>query len=417
MPSLVFRGSSSLVPCVLVFLAPASIAAEPDCGALDRLTLVACAEARSPSITAELASVRAAEGRREAGRPFLPANPMVSGSLASRTATAGRALNWSVTLAQELEIAGQSGLRVDAAEHELRAQQHQVAVARAEVAEQAWLAWFGALAARERLELTTKLERASTGVSTTVQAMWAQGLASNIDAAIADAAAVRASQARLEAERELASAEVQLGSLLGLSNPGPITGELEPLRFTEAANPARPELLALEAMQAGSSKRVELLRRGRAPNPTLSLFAQNDGFDERVFGVGLGIPIPLPQPIGRTAAGEIADALGREARQQAELERLSRALWAERELAAKAWATALKSRALYSSERLERARQGLAAITEQVTAARLSVREALIAQQALTELLQAEVTARHHLCVASVRRIRASGGSLEGGDL
>lgn len=413
MPAPASRGSPSRLLSVIVIALPA-LGAEPECGSITRANLVACAEAQSPALAAELASLRAAEGRKEAARPFLPANPQLSGSLGSRTSADARALNWSVTLAQEWEIAGQSGLRVDTAERERAAQAHQVAVARAEVAEQAWLSWFRWSAATERVALSVRLEEASAAVSRTVQGMGVQGLSSPVDAAVADAAAVRASQARLTAQQEQRAAELDLRTLLG-SAAVVAPGQLEPLRWSEAPAAVRPELLALEALQQASSRRVELLRRGRAPNPTLSLFAQNDGFDEKVFGVGLGLPIPLPQPIGRTAAGEIAEAVGREARQQAELERLTRSLKAEQALAMSAWDTAVQARALYAPERLARARRGLDAIGEQVAAARLPVREALVAQQALMELLLAEVSSRHELCVASVRQVRARGGSLEGG--
>ena len=417
MHSFVSRGSPSRLWCVVVGLSCRAVAQDPDCAAVSRLNVVACAEARSPMLAAEFASVRAAEGRREAARPFLPANPMVSASLASRASPQARALNWSVTLAQELEIAGQSGLRLEAAEGELAAQGHQVAVVRADVAEQVWHSYFEALAARERAELAVRIERASLAVSTTVQGMAANGLASTVDAAVADAAAVRATRQRLEAERDLSSSEVRLQTLLGAPGKLEVSGALEPLHWSDAGNAKRPELRALEALKLASARRVELLRRSRAPNPTLSLFAQNDGFDEKVFGVGLGFPLPLPQPVGRTRAGEIAEALGLEARVQAELDHLTRTLASERTLAKTAWDEGLQARALYSAARLERARQGLIAISEQLAASRLPVREALVSQQALVELLQADVDARQALCAASVRLVRATGGSLEGGAL
>jgi outer membrane protein TolC len=43
------------------------------------------------------------------------------------------------------------------------------------------------------------------------------------------------------------------------------------------------------------------------------------------------------------------------------------------------------------------------------------VRDALVAQQALVELLQADVAARRAWCLASVDLARAAGVTLEGG--
>lgn len=418
MSLLVPRGPAPRSSCVIAaLLSLRALAGEPDCSAITRGNVVACAEASSPLLAAELASSRAAEGRVEAARPFLPSNPVVTGSLGTRTGGGSRATNWSVTLAQELELAGQSGLRFESADGELDAQRHQVAVVRADVAEQVWLAYFEVLAAKERGALAANIERASAAVALTVQGMAAQGLASSLDAVVADAVAVRATMTRLEAERDRGASELRLRSLLGAPGSTEVAGTLEPLRIEAATGAARPERLALEALQRASARRVELLRRSRAPNPTVSLFAQNDGFDEKVFGVGLGFPLPLPQPVGRTRAGEIAEASGLEARVQAELEQLSRRIDSEQALARTAWATSVQARALYSPERLDRARAGLTAIAEQLAAARIPVREALVSQQALVELLQAEVEARHGLCVASVRLVRATGGSLEGGAL
>ncbi|MDP1830074.1 MAG: TolC family protein [Archangium sp.] len=383
---------------------------------LSRGTLVACAQARSPLIAAELASLQGAKGKVEAARPFLPSNPLLTGSLGSRTGGGMSATNWSVTLAQELEVAGQSGLRVDVARGDLVAQGQQLTVVRAELAEQAWLAWFQALASKERVALALRIEQASLEVARTAQGMSTQGLSSPVDAAVADAAAVSASQQRLEAESAVRAAEIRLRLLVGASATPRVTGALEPLRWDEASL-ERPEVASLTALSRAAAHRVELLRRSRAPNPTLSFFAQNDGFDEKVFGVGLGIPIPLPQPLGRTYSGEIAEAVGAGHRLEAELDRLTRTLNGERELASSEYGKRLAARALYSAERLARANHALAAISTQLSAGRLSVREALVSQQALVGFLEAEVNAREALCAASVRLIRTHGGSLEGGAL
>ena len=106
-----------------------------------------------------------------------------------------------------------------------------------------------------------------------------------------------------------------------------------------------------------------------------------------------------------------------EERAQADLERQRRALGSEHELAVDEYAKSLSARALYTRERVDRASLALTAIGQQLTAARLTVREALVSQQALVAFLEAEVDAREALCAASVRVIRTQGGSLEGGAL
>lgn len=399
---------------MLVALSFGARAAEPDCTeAVSRSSLISCGLSNSPSLAAELASAHASAARRESARPFLPSNPTVGATLGSRVSADARATNWSVTLAQELEVAGQSGLRVDVADDELRAANAQVLVARSELAEQLWVAWFDTIASRERIRLSALLEKATGEVARTARGMATNGLASPIDAAAADAAWAGVSERRVEAERSARGALLRLRSLMGRPVELADDSGLVPLRSTGATE-KRPELKALESLKAASSRRVELLRRSRAPNPTVTLFAQNDGFNERVFGVGIGLPIPLPQPVGRTKAGEIEEALASEERVQAELEGMLRRLATERALAESDLQAAAEKRVLFSPERLAGATSALQALSTQLSAGRLTVREALVTQQALVELLQSELAMREAAAMASVRAARASGLSLEG---
>ncbi|MBK7863300.1 MAG: TolC family protein [Archangiaceae bacterium] len=390
----------------------------PCAGAISRHNVAACAVSASAAVQAELAAEDAARGRREAARPFLPSNPTLSGSVSTRSSGAQRATNWSVSLGQELELGGQSFLRTDAADGELRAQAHRVIAARRATAAQAWAAWFELLATRERLQLGLRLEQATTAVAATVRAMTANGLTSEIDADIADTAALRASRDRFALESGLAAASARLTLLTGVSTDPGVEGALDPLRLPAAGVAAQlPELMALAEQQAAADRRVELSRRERLPNPTVSLFVQNDGFDEQVYGVGLSLPVPLPQPVGRTRAGELWEARGLADRARAEANRLQRELNAERAAATAELDAANKTRALYGADRVQRTLTRLESIATQVRAARLPVRDALIGQQALVEQLKAEIDAREALCLASLRVAAVTGVALEGADL
>ena len=397
-----------------VTLSLSARAAEPSCNeGLSRTNLIFCGLNNSPALAAELASARASAARREAARPFLPSNPTVGASVGSRTNLDARATNWYLTLSQELEVAGQSILRVHVAGDELSASNAQVLVQRAELAEQLWTAWFEAIAARERIKLSVVLEKATSEVARTARGMVANGIASVVDAAAADAAWVGVSERRLESERAARTALFKLQSLTG--QPVELVSDLalEPLR-PQSTPAKRPELAVLEALKSASNKRIELARRSRAPNPTVTLFAQNDGFNERVYGVGLSLPIPLPQPIGRTKAGEIEEALADEARVQAELEGMLRRLSTERSVAESDARAASEKRTLFPPERLASTTSALQALSSQLGAGRLTVREALVTQQSLVELLQSELATREAACLASVRAARANGVSLEG---
>jgi outer membrane protein, heavy metal efflux system len=93
-------------------------------------------------------------------------------------------------------------------------------------------------------------------------------------------------------------------------------GTLDPLTDVESTGRAvlnntatdRLDVRALDDERRSLSARADALRRARLPNPSLVAFAQNDGFNERVFGGGISIPLPLPAPVGRVFTGEIAEA-------------------------------------------------------------------------------------------------------------
>ncbi|MBL8956289.1 MAG: TolC family protein [Myxococcaceae bacterium] len=390
---------------------PCASAAEASCAVVERSTLVRCALQMSPLVREQLHAREAAEGRREAARPVLPSNPVVAGSGAWRSGSgpgAQQSANWYVTVSQELELAGQRGKRLDAADADLRSLQFRVEAARAETAADAWAAYFRALAAAERTRVAARLETAAASVATTVRAMAVNGLSSEVDADVAETQALRASRVRLEAEADAAALAARARALVGAPPEADVTGTLEPLAVAEAAQP-RPELLAVEEERGFFEARGEALGRERIPNPTLSLFVQNDGFDERVLGAGLSFPIPLPQPVGRTRRGERLEAHAEAQRAGAEADRLRREHGLELVAARAAYGAATKARALYTAERTERAAVRLEAIATQVKAGRLAVRDALIAQAALVEQLSGEIDVREQLCLASVRLNRAAG--------
>lgn len=382
-------------------------------GTITRRNVVPCALAASPVLEEERAAHNAAEGRREAARPFLPSNPAVTGWLTSRTSDADRDLNWSVSLGQELELAGQSWLRVGVADKELQSAAQRVLAARATIAAQAWVRYFAALAARRRLELARLLEVAATAVATSVRGMVSSGLASESDADIADAEALRTTRERLGLEVSVVESMAKVRSLVG-SSPLSVEGELEPLASVDAAPAVRADVRALQDEREAFDARAELLQRQLMPNATVYLTGGQDGFRERIFGVGVMVPIPLPQPLGRTRAGEVAESRASAAKSAASLERLSRAIEEERAIALAELEAATKSRALSPPDRIDRAKSRLAAVAAQVQAARVPVREALLVQSALVAQLKAAIDAQEAQCLASVRLRHAMGRTLEG---
>jgi cobalt-zinc-cadmium efflux system outer membrane protein len=328
-------------------------------------------------------------------------------------------------LGQELEIGGQRGLRRESAQAEVEAREKRVLLARRDVAATALIAFYDALAAREEQVLAERLTSATKAVSVVAHAKADKGLIAPVDADVADAASVRATRTKLGADRDLGTALAVLATLLGtdpMIGHIEVQGELTPLSGLDGAirslpvdSSARPELQALEAQRRAMELRASAFRRSRIPNPTISAFVANDGFDERVLGLGLSFPIPIPGNVGRTFVGEVAEAEALARRAATDRERARR----EIRLGVATAAQALESRRLeveaFTPELLANAETSLRALGQEVESGRLTVREAVVAQQALIDLLQGYVAARREWCLASVDLARAAGVPLERG--
>jgi cobalt-zinc-cadmium efflux system outer membrane protein len=334
-------------------------------------------------------------------------------------------VNWSASVSQELEIAGQRGLRREAAAEEITAQERRAVAIERDVAAEALEAYFDAVAASEVDRLAARLETTGRNMAVATRARADSGVASPLEADVAESTALSLARALLAADRDLQATRIRLSTMLG-RDPATtlvgVDGELVPLfgadvvaRTAAGRAAEQPEVQSLEAERRSFEARASALRRSRIPNPTLQVFAQNDGFDERVYGAGISLPIPLPYPLGRTNKGEIAEAEARAARATTESERRARDIRQRVAVAAKTYESRRLEVAAFTSDRVARAERALADIATEIGAGRLAVRDALVGQQALIELLRGYIDARRALCIASVELARAAGIPLERG--
>lgn len=411
---------------VHLFRIPESRAEASSCASIHRTNLVPCALAGSLPAQAERQSLEAAEARQEAAKPILPNNPVLKFSAARRsTAGISPVVNWYATLSQEIEIGGQRSARQKVADAEHQAQEKIVQKTDREIAAAAWRAYFEALAAREDVRLSEQIEIQIAQVATTTRAAADKGLISEIDADVVDAAHLRAIQDRLAATRRAQITKTALLAVMSrdTSTTVNIEGDLVPLADIEVfaakqeghAIEKRPEIQALEAVGKAQEARIVMHQRARIPNPTLSVFVQNDGFNERVFGAEISLPIPLPQPLGRTNAGEIAEAKALSRRAKIDVEQARREVRADLANARATFAAVRGQSDLYTDEKLEKAKKSLQAIASEIEAGRLAVRDSFVSQQALVDLLRASLEAKKNLALASVDLAVAAGYPLEKG--
>jgi cobalt-zinc-cadmium efflux system outer membrane protein len=401
----------------------------PSCNErITRASVVPCAIEASLGARAEELGLVALDGRRRSAAVLLPSNPTlaITGGLPFDPSTTERTLLWSAVLSQEVEIAGQRGARLDVVAAEQRAQRSRLIIAQRQTAADALLAYFDAIASREDLKLAERLMSLATALRTIAAARAEVGMGSDLDARLAEAAAIRLANTRIDAEQRVASTSAALASMLGLNPlvaPPRIDGELAPLAvadlpaaaLVETALARRADMAALAAERDAQAQRVRVFERLRVPNPTFSAYARRDWIGERVVGVGISLPLPLPSPVGRTYAGEIAEATASTQRAETQIEGTRRAIRLE---VVKAFevASARKRRLdLYTSDQIETTGRSLDAIAEELVAKRLPVREALVAQQVLIEMLSGYVEARRALCFATVELARVAGIEIERG--
>lgn len=371
--------------------------------------------------------MEAAQGRRSAVAPLLPSNPVLSVSAGRPigAGTVGAGTVWYGSLGQEIEIAGQRASRTRAADAEIVAEQSRVVQTQRDVAALALDRFYEVLAADEEARLELRLEQAASDVRASARAMAEKGLLSPIDADLANASSVRILQTRLAAERRLQGARATLASLLGLDPSATllVRGELAILPGSEvlAKTPDdrdamnRPEVLAAIADRKAFESRTEAYRRARVPNVTVSIFAENDIYNDKALGIGVSLPIPLPQPVGRTNAGEIQEASAFGRRAEIDAEQVKRQIRLELTNARFAFESRLVALSAFTPDQLAHAEQSLEAIAKEISAGRLAIRDAVVTQQTLIGLLLDHIAAKRALCMASVDLARAAGVPLERG--
>jgi outer membrane protein, heavy metal efflux system len=403
---------------------PLQADSEAPCTRVNRANVVLCALRASLPVRAEQQTVEALDGRRRTVGALFGANPVVTLTGGKHTLGSEQGYTWFASLSQELEIAGQVGARRGDVDAQLDAQRGRVTFTEREVSVAAWTAYFDYLAAQEKQRLAERLGVLARALATTARARSEKGLIAPVESDVAEAAAAKLTQARLQSERNAARADAMLRVLMGIDPSGKalmVEGELEPLLVSSSARakaataPAdRPEVRIADAERRALELRASAARRSQVPNPSVSVFAQNDSFEGKVLGLGLALPLPIPG-WSRTFAGEVAENEALARRADTETEREKREARFEVITALQAYDSRLREVEVFPADQILRADQSLQALAEEVQTGRLAVRDAIIAQQALIDLLHAQIEARRGLCLASVALLRALGMPLERG--
>jgi cobalt-zinc-cadmium efflux system outer membrane protein len=270
---------------------PSSVAAyQPPGGATtnQEVTLDAIlefADARSPVLTVARSTRSRAEAARVAASPLLPANPQLNVGAGPRIGVDGTGVDFEAGISQRFEIAGERGLRREAADRFSELTDAEVEQIRWVVHCDVHATFHEVLVARERERLAAQVLVFQEELFHVVERQVAAGETAPLTLRLAQAEVAQARQAAVATAQGHLAARLRLARLSGwpaATPPEPI-GVLDvprdPPPFEELVASARKGIPLLRARAAvkEAEARAVLADREIWPQPTLGLQYQREG--------------------------------------------------------------------------------------------------------------------------------------------
>jgi cobalt-zinc-cadmium efflux system outer membrane protein len=258
--------------------------------------------ARSPTLAAQRAVLEEAEARQVKAETY-PHNPALMVEGADRDGLGGSSTDWSVRLAQPIEIAGQRSRRVAGASADLESTAAGLRREERLLAARVSALFVEALRARELLAVEQANAELVQSLADVARKRFEAGSTPQMEVNLARVQVGRA-QRRLHLARAVyLVSRASLAEAVGLDPTRPPVpgGELElprrdpvPVsRLVEGALEHRADLEAFRRTIEAARARVELARRERVPDLSLELFYEEEAGTDRLLGGGFGIRIPL----------------------------------------------------------------------------------------------------------------------------
>jgi cobalt-zinc-cadmium efflux system outer membrane protein len=377
---------------ILVLAGPVPLAAQgtspPAQLVQDALTFRA-AMGLAISTNLELAAVRRARAIRQAEVRAAGqwANPEFSAEITRDTPHGDVAIGFPV------DIGGVRSRRVAVAKEGLAMADVEEAAALKDLRRKVRLAFYGLLAADERLALADSMLKVAERVKDVAQARFEEGAAPRLDVMEAELSVVRVRTEMDLARSERRAAQADLNALLNRP-PGmtvSLAGEASDVpalptmdRATAEALASNIDLRAIDREAAIENRQLSLLKAERVPTPTFSVGAALNAPGE--FDVGAHAGISLAIPLFSRNQGEIAGSLARtdtiKARREAVRRQVEAAVFAalERVSAQRAQVEAFRATLVPTATTI----QGL--VEESYRLGRDSILTTLVAQRALRDV-------------------------------
>jgi len=373
----------------------------------------------------EIQSVRlekdAAQGRLDQAGLWLRSNPVIEGSLSRKDTLPGggeKVTNNGLSLSQEFEIAGQRGLRVDAARNGMEKVSQDIRdrqrILMAEVKD----SFAKALATKRKVRLVEEVVRLQQELVSSAAIKFHAGEISQLEQNLADVELGKARRDRLLAEKERRETLLDLQMLLGLtpkpdfSVEGELPTEAAPIpdkeKLRELTASQRPDVLstAAEVQQARSA--MKLAGREAVPSFTVTgFYNQDDKLNET--GVMLSFPLPLfdrKQADRKEAAAKAGQAIIKQASLERSLER-------EIEEAYANLVSASEELSLFKSDVLGKAQENLGLMQLAFKEGKFGFFEVRLAQKDTIDAQFAYLDSQVRLQLAMNALEKVTGGSLK----
>jgi cobalt-zinc-cadmium efflux system outer membrane protein len=285
------------------------------------------AESNNPSLRLALAQLEVAQAARDEAASLFQANPSLTGELGRRSVEGQNGRDWSMGIAQEVEIGGQPRLRREAAAFELDAARASIDEQRRTLAAEVERRFQQLLALQTRRDAEADALRLVEQSAELVRKRHGAGEGTRLETNLAEVETARYRNQVAMLDEQLVQARSAFSQALQLA-PGThaiADGELHltPLPPTAEALAEgvreRPLLRGLALREQSAARRLALERASRTPNLTLGLSTGQEGVGivaESITTFSVSLPLPL---FKRNQAG-IAQAASDLLKAQADLQ-------------------------------------------------------------------------------------------------
>lgn len=280
--------------------------------------ILAYADRRSPVLTAARSTRSRAEAARVAASILLPQNPEVSIAAGPRVGLFGTGVDLDVSLMQQIQIAGERGLRVKAAGALRDLTDAEIEQIRWAVHCDVHAAFHRALVEQERMRLAERVVTFQQDVLRVVEHQISAGEAAPLALRLTQAEVAQSQQVLVAAQQAFFVSRIRLAQLSGwpVATPpmpaGSVDTPREPPALTQLVAVAQEHLPSLHAGVARireAEARSALAAREAWPRPSLGVQYRREGnpSSEGAYDIVMGA-VSLPIPSFQRNQGERARA-------------------------------------------------------------------------------------------------------------